>query len=66
MRTIFESLLNPPKGTEASRLLKEGDVILAVDGEPATKFMDIMKNVGEDRLQLVSRSVPCMRHASSL
>ncbi|KNC98547.1 uncharacterized protein SPPG_06237 [Spizellomyces punctatus DAOM BR117] len=39
-------------GTDASKLLKEGDLILAVDGQPATKFMDIMDHVGRDTLEL--------------
>ncbi|KAI8853479.1 hypothetical protein BC829DRAFT_424639 [Chytridium lagenaria] len=31
-------------GTPASTLLKEGDVILAVDGKPATTFDDVMRH----------------------
>ncbi|KAJ3036417.1 hypothetical protein HDV00_002740 [Rhizophlyctis rosea] len=39
-------------GTEAGRLLREGDVILAVDGEPATKFTDVTRHTERESLQL--------------
>ncbi|KAJ3087228.1 Kinesin-like protein kif19, partial [Quaeritorhiza haematococci] len=39
-------------GTQASKLLKEGDIILAVDGTPATKFVDIMRHTDRESLEL--------------
>ncbi|KAJ3189095.1 serine protease [Gaertneriomyces sp. JEL0708] len=39
-------------GTAASELLREGDIILAVDGTPATTFMDIMRHTDREVLNL--------------
>ncbi|KAJ3103726.1 serine protease [Phlyctochytrium planicorne] len=39
-------------GTAASTLLKEGDVVLAIDGEPVTTFENVMKNVDKTEIQM--------------
>ncbi|KAJ3289473.1 serine protease [Borealophlyctis nickersoniae] len=39
-------------GTEAGRILREGDVVLAVNGDPATKFTDVMRHTESESLDL--------------
>ncbi|KAI9096060.1 trypsin-like cysteine/serine peptidase domain-containing protein [Phlyctochytrium arcticum] len=39
-------------GTAAASVLKEGDLILAVNDEPATRFLDILGNVDAESLNL--------------
>ncbi|KAJ3179210.1 serine protease [Irineochytrium annulatum] len=39
-------------GTEVSKLLKEGDVLLAVNGVPATTFDEVLKHVDLPELEL--------------
>ena len=40
-------------GTEVSQVLKEGDIVLAVDGVPATNYLDVLRHHDREILDLV-------------